>query len=482
MSQATDVATPPEAGQRAPGSWTGRQVVILLVIGVAALMVSLTQSLLVPVLSELAVDLNATSDGIAWLLTSTLLVGAVAVPAFGRLGDLYGTRRLLLVALGALIIGSLICALSDSLAMMIVGRAVVGLSVATVPLGISLVGVTLPREHAGAGIAVISAMLGVGGALGLPLAGLIAEYADYHVLFWICVAGGVLAIPGIVLLVPEPARTARGRMDIPGTILLGGAMLALLLPLAQGASWGWTDPLTIGLLVAAVVLLVGFIALELRVKSPLVDVRTSARPALLLTNLASLCVGFALFATLIGTASYVQAPAATGYGFGRSILVGGLCMLPGGIAMLLLSPVSAKLRPRTALVVGSLIIAAGFGTRMIFTDHLWQVVLGATIAGAGTGIAYAAMPGLIIHAAPRSELAAANGLNALFRSVGSSLASAIGGAILAAQTISLAGHALPSLTAYRTLFAICAGAAVLGALLALVIPRSSATTDAALPE
>ncbi|MEU7867306.1 MFS transporter [Dactylosporangium sp. NPDC049140] len=464
------------------GAWTGRQLVVVLVIGTAALMVSLTQSLLVPVLSQLAVDLKAGGDGVAWLLTSTLLVGAVAVPAFGRLGDLFGTRRMLLVTLAALVVGSLICALANDLTVMIIGRSVVGLSVAAVPLSISLIGVTLPREHAPAGIALISAMLGVGGALGLPLAGLIAEYADYHVLFWVCVAGGLLTVPGILLLVREPARVARGRMDLVGTALLGAAMLALLLPLAQGSSWGWSSPRTIGLLAAAAVLLVVFVAVELRRASPLVDVRTTARPSLLLTNVASLCVGFALFATLIGTASYVQAPAATGYGFGKSVLAGGLCMLPGGIAMLLLSPFSARLRPRTALIIGSLIIAAGFATRIVLVDSLWQVVLGATIAGAGTGIAYAAMPGLIIHAAPRAELAAANGLNALFRSVGSSLASAIGGAILAAQTISLAGHALPSLAGYRTLFAICAGAAVLAALLAVFIPKHTATTDAALPE
>jgi MFS family permease len=481
MTQTADLAAP-SAVAPPKRSWTGRQLAIVLVIGVAALMVSLTQSLLIPVMSELAVDLNASGDGVAWIFTSTLLVGAVAVPAFGRLGDLYGVRRMLLIALAALVVGSLICALSDSLAMMIVGRAVVGLSVATVPLSISLIGVTLPREHSAAGIALISAMLGVGGALGLPLAGLIAQYADYHVLFWICVVGGVLAVPGILRLVPAPERAASGRMDIPGTILLGSAMLALLLPLAQGSSWGWSDPWTVGLLVAAAVLLVVFVTVELRLKSPLVDVRTSARPALLLTNLASLCVGFALFATLIGTASYVQAPAATGYGFGASILVGGLCMLPGGIAMLLLSPVSAKLRPRTALIIGSAIIAGGFLTRIVLTDHLWQVILGATIAGAGTGIAYAAMPGLIMHATPRSELAAANGLNTLFRSVGSSLASAIGGAILAAQTVSLAGHALPSLAGYRVLFAICAGSAILAAVLAAVIPRSSSTADAVLPE
>jgi MFS family permease len=471
------VAAPTGTGR---SSWSGRQILVLLVIGTAALMVSLTQSLLVPVLNELGADLNAGSDGVAWLLTSTLLVGAVAVPAFGRLGDLYGTKRMVLISLGMLVLGSLVCALSDTLAPMIAGRAIVGLSVATVPLSISLVGVVLPREHSGAGIALISAMLGVGGALGLPLSGLIAEYADYHVLFWICVAGGLLTIPLIYRMVPSPPRAGTGRMDLIGTVLLGAAMLALLLPLAQGDSWGWTDPLTVGLLAASAVLIVVFVFVQLRITSPLVDVRTTRRPALLLTNIASLFVGFALFATLIGTATYVQLPEATGYGFGKSVLVGGLCMLPGGIIMLVLSPLSAKLAPRTALIIGSLIIAAGFVSRIFLTASLWQVVLGATIAGAGTGIAYAAMPGLISHATPLSELAAANGLNALFRSVGSSLASAIGGALLAAKTISLGGHEVPSLGAYQWLFALCAGAAILAALLALLIPKRSATADAAL--
>jgi MFS family permease len=197
---------------------------------------------------------------------------------------------------------------------------------------------------------------------------------------------------------------------------------------------------------------------------------------LLLTNIASLCVGFALFATLIGTASYVQAPRASGYGFGSSIVVSGLCLLPSGLAMLLLSPVSARLStafgPKVTLALGAAVVALGFVARIALTGHLWEIVLGTSIAGAGTGIAYAAMPSLILRAAPRSELAAANGLNALARSVGSSLASAVGGTLLAAQTVRLGGLELPSLAGYRVLFAICAVAALVGAGIALVIPAA----------
>jgi MFS family permease len=193
-----------------------------------------------------------------------------------------------------------------------------------------------------------------------------------------------------------------------------------------------------------------------------------------LANIASMCVGFALFATLIGTASYVQAPRSTGYGFGSSILVGCVCLLPSGIAMLVLSPVSATLSrrfgPKLTLALGAAIVAAGFIVRIVFTGALWQIMVGTTIAGAGTGIAYAAMPALISLAAPRSQLAAANGLNSLARSVGSSVASAVGGTLLASQLVVVSGAEWPSLGGYRLLFGLCAGAAAVGAAVALRVP------------
>lgn len=463
-------ASPPSAG------WEPHQIAALAVIAVCGVLVALTQTLLVPVLPAIQADLGSSTADTQWLLTSTLLAAAVAVPVFGRLADLYGKRLLLLVAAGALALGSLICALTSDLAVMIAGRTIVGFSSAVIPLGISLIGSILPKERAGAGIALVSATLGIGGALGLPLAALVAEHADYHVLFWICAVGALGAVAGIYALVGDPAVRARGRFDLGGGVLLGATLVCLLLPLSQAKAWGWGDARTLGLLAAAVAGILLFVAIERRARSPLIDVVSNARPALLLTNVASLAVGFALFASLIGTAAYVQAPPESGYGFGSSVLEGGLAMLPSGVMMLLLSPVSAKLStrfgPKVTLALGATIVALGFVFRIFVVDHYWQIVVGTTIAGAGTGIAYAAMPSLILQGAKRSQLAAANGLNTLFRTVGSSLASAIGGTLLASQTIALGGFELPSLGAYRTLFAICAGAAVVGALIALVIPAA----------
>jgi MFS family permease len=317
-------------------------------------------------------------------------------------------------------------------------------------------------------------MLGVGSALGLPLAGVVGEHADYHLLFWMLVAGGSLSLLGSWLFLTEPAQRRAGRFDFPGAILLAVALLCLLLPLSEAAVWGWGAPRTLGLLATAVILLAVFVVMERRVASPLVDMAANAKPALLRTNVASLCVGFALFASFIGTAAYVQAPRASGYGFGASIVVGGLCLLPSGLAMLALSPVSAmmtrRLGPKITLCTGSLVLSAGFVVRIALTGQLWEIVVGTTIAGAGTGIAYAAMPSLIALGAPHSELAAANGLNSLCRASGGSLASAVGGTILASSVVVLGGAALPSLAAYRLLFGICAAAAVLGAAIALAVP------------
>lgn len=467
---AVATASPPSAG------WEPQQIAALSVIAICGVIVALTQTLLVPVLGAIQADLGSTTAGTQWLLTSTLLAAAVAVPVFGRLGDLYGKRLMLIVAAGSLTVGSAICALTSDLAVMIVGRAITGFSAAAIPLGISLIGTILPKERAGTGIALVSATLGIGGALGLPMAALIAEQADYHVLFWVCVGGGLIAVLGMLLAVAEPGGKAVGRFDVGGSVLLGATLVCLLLPLSQANAWGWGDPRTLGLLAAAIAGLVVFVLVERRVRSPLIDVVANAQPALLLTNVASICVGFALFASLIGTASYVQAPPESGYGFGSSVLEGGLAMLPSGVMMLLLSPVSARLTarhgPKITLALGASIVALGFLFRIVFVDSYFEILLGTTIAGAGTGIAYAAMPSLILLGAKQSQLAAANGLNALCRTVGSSLASAIGGTLLASMTISLGGHDLPSLGAYRTLFAICAGAALLGALIALVIPAA----------
>lgn len=445
-------------------------------VGLGALMAALAQTLVLPVLPDIAVDIDASATEAQWLLTSTLLVGAVSVPILGRFADLTGRRLILLVALGALTLGSLIDALTSDPTVMIAGRAIAGLSSAAIPLGISLLASVLPAERKASAVGLVSAMLGVGGALGLPLAGLVADNADYHALYWIGAVGALASLVMVVVFVDEPRTTRAPRsVDVPGIVLLAAGLVALVLPLSQGATWGWGSVRVIGLLVASVVLLVLLVVVETRTASPVVDLRALANPPVAMTNVASVFFGFALFASFVGTANYVQAPEATGYGFDSSVLTAGLALLPGGILMLLLAPVAARLCASwgggRVLAVAGLVVAAGLVVRIVLVDDLWQIVLGATVVGLGTGIGYATLPSLINAHTPDDALAAANGINTLARALGSTLASAVGGSILASVTIALGPVEIASLGAYRILFVICAVSALLASALGLVIAR-----------
>ncbi len=480
MAEAAEAAQPAAAAVEAIRGHTSpaRARIELLAVGLGALMVSLSQSVLVPVLPVLPQKLHTSLDTVNWLLTSTLLAAAVSIPVFGRLGDMYGKRRMLLVALAALAVGSLLDAVTSNLGLLIIGRAIQGASAAAIPLGISLLASLLPRERVPAAIALISAMLGVGGSLGLPLAGVVAEHADYHVLFWIIAVTAAGSFVAVLLVVPESPFRAGGRVDFLGSALGAIGLTALLLPLAQGESWGWTSPATLGLFAVAVVVLGVFGWVELRLANPIVDLRSSGRRPIALTNTASMLFGFALFGSFIGTTTFVEAPAAAGYGFGSSIVVGGLCLLPSGLVMLMLAPVAARLiaawGASPTLAAGALVVAAGWGLRIVASGSLWQIVLGSTIIGAGTGIGYAAMPTLINANTPSAEIAAANGLNSLARILGGAFATAIGGALLVASTVQVGGVELPTLSAYRSLFTLCAASGVLAAAFALAIGRGRA--------
>ena len=454
---------------------TRRSGLIVAVLAGAGIVVSLMQTLLVPVLPELPSLLHTSEANASWAVTATLLSAAVATPVFGRLGDMYGKRRILLASTAFMVAGSLVCALSSSLLPMIAGRALQGLSAAVIPVGISVMRDQLPVHKLSSSVALMSASLGVGGALGLPAAALIAEHGNWHMLFWVSVVLGVVAAVLVRVVIPESASRAGGRLDVPGVFGLAAGLVALLLAITEGGTWGWTDAKTLGCFAGAVIVLLAWGAWELRTPSPLADLRTSARRQVLITNLASVVVGFGMYASSLIAPQILELPTATGYGLGQSMVAAGMWMLPTGLVMMALSPVTGRLIGRHGAKVpmfcGAVVIAAGYGLAVALMHHAWGIMIGTSVIGAGIGLAYAAMPSLIMAAVPATETAAANGLNSLMRAIGTSLASAVIGAILAHMTIRLGGSVIPSEAGFRTGLLVGGGGAILAALVVLAIPR-----------
>ncbi|MEU6374590.1 MFS transporter [Streptomyces sp. NPDC046909] len=458
---------------------------VVAVLAFAGIVVSLMQTLVIPIVPELPRLLDAPASDTAWAVTATLLAAAVATPVVGRLGDMFGKRRMLLISVVMLIAGSVVCALSDSLVPMIIGRVLQGLASGVIPLGISIMRDELPAERLAGSTALMSASLGIGGALGLPAAALIADNFSWHVLFWTSAGMGVVALTLVSLFVPESRVRTGGRFDLVGGIGMAAGLVSLLLGISKGADWGWTSGTTIGLFVAAVVILLAWGWFELRTEQPLVDLRTTARRQVLVTNLASIAVGFAMFAMSLVLPQLLQLPAQTGYGLGKSMLTAGLVMAPSGLVMMLTAPISAAVSkargPKTTLMIGALIVAAGYVINIALMTEVWHFVLAACVIGAGIGFTYGSMPALIMGAVPASETAAANSLNTLMRSIGTSSASAIAGVILAQMTTDFGGYALPSENGFKVVLAVGAGAALLAFAVASFIPRQRVADEPVTP-
>ncbi|MBC9724062.1 MFS transporter [Streptomyces sp. TRM68367] len=445
------------------------------VLAFAGIVVAVMQTLLVPVIKDLPQLLATSPSNATWVLTSTLLSGAVATPIMGRLGDLYGKRRMLITSLAVMVAGALVSAVTSALLPMIVGRTLQGFAMGAIPLGIGLMRDMLPRERLGSAMAMMSSSIGVGGGLALPAAALVAQHTNWHALFYGAAGLGALAIALTLLVVPESRVRAEGSFDLPGALGLSAGLVLFLLPITKGSDWGWTSGTTLGMFAAAAVALVLWGVLELRVQAPLVDLRTTARPAVLFTNLASIMVGVSFYVVSLVLPQLLQLPKSTGYGLGQSMVVAGLLVAPLGLTMMFTAPVYARLSanygPKVTLILGLLIIAIGYGAGLGLMSAPWQGLVICVLLGAGIGLAYSSLPALIVGAVPASETGAANGLNTLMRSIGTSVSSAVIGMVLAATANTVGGVEIPTMHGFRVSFVIATAAVAVGLLLALFLPN-----------
>lgn len=452
-----------------------RPRLILAVLGLCGIVVALMQTLVVPIIPQLPILLDASPADTSWAVTSTLLAGAVITPISGRLGDMFGKKRMILVSLGLVVLGSVICALAPSLIVLVIGRALQGASVGAIPLGIAILRDVLPPKKVGGAMAVMSATLGVGGAVGLPVAALIAQVADWHFLFVVSAILGLICMVLVFFIIPESSIRKPSRFDFVGAIGLAAALIAFLLPITKGGTWGWTDSKTLGLLASSALIFVIWGAWELRRDAPLVNLRIAARKQVLFTNLASIAVGFAMYGNSLSLPQLLMAPTETGYGFGLSMVTTGLVLAPAGLVMMALSPVSARLSswkgPRVTMIVGALVVGLGYVVAYFATFAIWQVTLTGMIIGAGVGLTFSAMPALIMGAVPITESAAANGLNSLMRSIGTSSSAAVVSVVLAGATIVVHDRVYPTLDMFKLTFLISIIAAAVTMIFAWLIPK-----------
>jgi EmrB/QacA subfamily drug resistance transporter len=445
--------------------------VTLAVLALGAVAYAGLSSAVVPALPTMQHDLHTTETGITWLLTGYLLAASVGTSILGRLGDMYGKERLLLWTLVILAAGTLLAAVSSSLLTMIVGRFIQGAGGGIFPLAFGIVRDEFPREKVAGSIGMLSAILGVGAGVGIVLSGVVIQHLGYHWLYWFPLIAIVIAAVATWRFVPESPVRVPGRINWLAAMLMTIGISAVLLAISETTVWGWGSAKTFGLLAVGFAFTIAWIAVEVRSDDPLIDMTMMRVRGVWTTNLAAFLLGAGMYASFIVFPQFAQLPKSTGFGFGASVVVSGLYLLPSTIGMTILGiyagRISARFGSRAALLAGTAFTTASFALLAIAHSHPYELLIAAALLGIGIGLAFAALGNLIVQAVPSHQTGVASGMNTVMRTLGGALGGQLSATFIAAHTI----KGLPAVTGFTETFLMATGFLIVCLLAGALVPR-----------
>jgi MFS family permease len=449
--------------------------VTLAVLSLGGLAYAVLSSAIVPALPTIQHSLHTTETGVTWLLTGFLLSASVGTAILGRLGDMYGKERVLLWTLVLLAAGTLLAALAHSLALLIAARVIQGVAGGIFPLAFGIVRDEFPREKVAGSIGLLSAILGIGAGVGIVAGAVIVEHLSWQWLFWMPLAVIVVAALCTWRFVPESPVRVPGRINWAAGALMTLGISTFLLAISETTAWGWGSPRTLGLLAAGLIACGGWVAVETRSAEPLIDMTMMRIRGVWTTNLTAFLLGAGMYSSFIIFPQFAQLPKSTGFGFGASVVVSGLYLLPSTVAMVLVGfaagPIAARFGSKSAVVVGSAFAAVSFALIAAAHDHPYDMLISAALLGIGIGLAFAALGNLIVQAVGPHQTGAAGGMNTVMRTIGGALGGQLAATFIARHT----GHGgLPSVTGFTETFWMATGFLVVCTLTGLLIPRGRA--------
>lgn len=453
----------------------GRPAPLLPTLLLVTVVGAVISSLGAPLIPLVAAETDVSLSDAQWSLTAALLVGAVSAPVLGRLGDGPYRKTALVAALAVVAGGCVVAALADALVPLVAGRALQGAGLGLVPLAMAAARDGLAPARVTPAIALLSVSAAAGVGVGYPVSGLIAEHLGLAGAYWFGASFALVALGLVLAFVPSSRDTVAGPLDVRGAAVLSVGLVALLLAIGQGESWGWTSATVVALAGVASVVLLGWVRLQLRTPAPLIDLRLLRHPAVLTANGCAFVLGAAMYVDLSVVTAFVQSPASGGYGFDATVLTAGLCLVPFSLASLVssrfLPSLGARIGQANVLPSGCLLCAAAGAFLALRHDALWEVFVVMGLIGVGMGFTFAAIPGMIVGAVPDAETGSATGFYQVVRYVGFSLGSAVTASILAAHTAT--GDRLPSVDGFEVALWLSVALCVVAAVVSRVLPGRS---------
>lgn len=441
------------------------------------------QGYYVPLFSDIVVHLGIHDSDINWFEAAQLLVSALVVPIMSKLGDMFGHKRVLLVASILTAAATWWVVFADSFWPFLIAWALQGFYVVWLPLEVALIFDRGRREARGAaatrraaGVLVVG--LYIGAIAGALLGGrFFTAVGNLSLALIIPAIAVTLTVLVVWVFVPDSDPLPGRRLDVWGFVLLGSGLLLITAALTAIRLAGPGSIVVWLLLALGILILAVFTRFELRQPDPAVDMRVLSRPAMWPVMATAVLLGVSINGAQGPLSTYLGTDPALGYGLGldaagRSNIVGAymVLMITGAV---LFSATSRRVNPRIVLLTASLLVGTGYALFLPFHDEVWQVLVNIGIAGIGSGALVAALPVAAAAAAPRGQTGIASGLTSTSKTVGGAFASAAFGVVLAAGAGAVASETAASFGGYVAMWTICAGAGFLAALLLAFVPRSA---------
>ncbi|QIG44596.1 MFS transporter [Nocardioides anomalus] len=409
--------------------------------------VGVVSSLGAPLIPAIAESRHVSPSAAQWSLTITLLTGAVLAPVLGRLGDGPRRREVVLVTLALVAAGCVLAAPDWGFATLLVGRALQGLGLGLMPLGVAVLRDHLDPPRVRRAVVLVSISSVAGAGVGYPVSGALAAVGGVGASFWFGAGVVVVALAVAARVLPTGRHLDRAHLDVPGAVLLGLGVAGLLLVLSQGRQWGWSSPEVVALAVLSPALLAVFVRHEQRAATPLVDLRLLRHGPVLVADLTALTAGVGVYLLMSSVSWLLQSPA-TGGGFGLSTLVAAGAMVPFSVtsvatAQLAVPRLVERLGDAWSMPIGCLVFAVSMGLLAVLRDQPWQAYLVMGVGGVGAGCTFSSMPSVIVRAVPSGEVGSATGLNQVMRSIGYATGAAAFAAVLAAYADPRTGSTPP---------------------------------------
>jgi EmrB/QacA subfamily drug resistance transporter len=449
--------------------------IILAVLSLGGISYALLQSLVIPALPQIQSSLHTSESAVGWVLTAYLLSASVATPIIGRLGDMYGKERLLMIVLLMLAFGTLISAVASSLWLMILGRVIQGAGGGIFPLAFSIIRDEFPNERVPGAIGLVSSLLGIGGGAGVVFAGVVTKNLSYHWLFWFPLAIILFTAYLTRRYIPESPVKTPAEINYRAAGLMTVGISGVLLAITETSTWGWGSPKTLGLLAFGIALIAAWVREELRSREPLVDMRMMAIRGVWTTNTVAFLIGVGMYSSFVLLPELVQEPASTGYGFGASVTAAGLFLLPSTIAIVVVGQLAGilerRIGSRASLIGGTLFALASYALLVADRSQQWEIYVVAGLLGIGIGLSFSAMANLIVQNVRQEQTGVATGMNSVTRTLGGAFGGQLAATLLASN---LSAADIPTSNGFTLSFLMCLIALIAGLGFALAVPRRSA--------